>query len=154
MAYIAKAHVKCGSDLFKEIAKKLTSIGYRESGVNLLARDKGVKIHDGLYEGILADEIKGDLGSVDCNALSPNGTEEEAVKLFLELAQMDEDDANTMWVKMEQPKETRGTHWIETTYHKDWSSSNELIEAVCENRVTTLTPLEVAQAFKDGRIEL
>ncbi len=76
-----------------------------------------------------------------CNAYSPNGTEEEAVRLFLKLAQMSEDNADSLPVLY---KGEVYDSWMDTPFETEEDFKS----------IKTLSPLEVAQAFKDGRIEL
>ncbi len=153
MVYIAKAYVNIES-----VSKRLElAKGLQDAGIRCLFSvrngfEKIFVIRGGIAGVPLGDNIR---DHIDCNAYTPNGTEEEAVKLFLELAQMRDDDSNTEWVRLDKPKESAGENtWVDTSYHKDWSSSNELVEALCEGWLKSLTPLEVAETFRNGRIEL
>ncbi len=83
-------------------------------------------------------------GFLDCNAYTLNGTEEEAVRLFLELAKMDDSESSGIWV--ERSVIQLWEHGINKTII--------LKESEARHSDTILSPLEVAEAFKEGRIEL
>ncbi|MFR9592268.1 MAG: hypothetical protein SNG27_07720 [Rikenellaceae bacterium] len=130
------------------IKKTLLSLDYCETGVNLIpSRDYGVRINAGRFQGLLGSDVFNDKklanekDFIACTACTPNGTEEEAVKLFLKLAQMTDDNADSLPVLF---KGEVYDSWMSVSYETEDDFKS----------IKTLSPFEVAQAFKDGRIEL
>ncbi|MFI3306631.1 MAG: hypothetical protein R3Y68_09000 [Rikenellaceae bacterium] len=89
---------------------------------------------------------------IDCNAYTPNGTEEEAMKLFLELAQMRDDaGSDAKWLICDCP---HYAYMYAKTFEREEIVDGRRYKRTDRDLFSSATPLEVAQAFKEGRIEL
>ncbi len=148
MGYIAKAYVSAlTEDEIVHLTIRLEQFGYRQSGIGVIGRDRCIAINDGLFQGL---QYSCDYDFIDCRQFTPNGTEEEATKLFLELAQMQDDaGSDARWIICDLPH-------FDDMYNKTFRRG-EVIDSWKYQQVdmglfSVATPLEVAQAFKEGRI--
>ncbi len=138
--YIAKAYVWLNdATKRKELEDKINSDrGYESKDYKILTNNKRVCVNKRAFQACDVP-FPAYLGYIDCNSYTPNGTEEEAEVLFLELAQMQGDVYR---------------EWNKVTTGKNRGVIFDPKKSFISGSARVLTPLEVAEAFRDGRIEL
>ncbi len=150
MGYIARAYVKIPRESVQNLIMEICELGYKNRAYHPC--DVFWFIEDGyFYSREYTTEFEGCV-SIDCNAYTPNGTEEEAVKLFLTLADMRDDAVENQWFCFDKLvhsyKDGKEEDLVKIVYIK-----SEMKQCV-PSYYHRLTPLEVAEALRDGRIKL
>lgn len=126
-----------------EIESELKKLGYHPGIWYNPNLHNHLTIENGCYSHInldLKDRIVTEDNFIDCNAYSPHGTEEEAIKLFIELAQMRDDTDSAKW------------YCIDFLYPQPVYAKIRLVNI--PNGYKVLTPIELAEAYKEREIVL
>ncbi len=140
MGYIAEAYITQDENIFG-----VQELFWKLGGRGRLSNDRTLLVIDGSKVSALKGNAIFDFSNyINCNSYTPNGTEEEAVKLFLELAQMRDDVNEGQWYYWLD--EGEGDRLRKRDDNENWSW--------WRFEVRRATPTEVAEAFRDGRIEL